>query len=237
MQMRKQLIVFSVIALTVVCSSVVTYAAPPTKTRKTSSYKIMASNDLGMHCVCPTFDFVMVLPPFNTFRAQAFLKGSQEPSLISDTSRYRVAYSILENTDSILKADPRYQNWMKNSPKLFPGFNPVNSAGNIQGLTGSTLSGDMQLVAGSTAWWEVKGVPVFPVVTGTNTDIMIDPLGGPNRTPYLTGRVQLIDKTTNKVLATSQFTVPVANGGCCGCHLKLAESYGYANPTPWNHSR
>ena len=232
--MRKKLIVFSVITLIAACSSAVTYAAPPaTKPNgKTSGYKIMANNDLGMHCVCPTFDFVMVLPPFNTFRAQAFLKGSQEPSLISDTSRYRVAYSILENTDSILKADPRYQNWMKNSPKLFPGFNPVNSAGNIQGLTGATLSGDMQLGPGSTAWWEVKGVPAFPVVTGTSTDIMIDPLGGPNRTPYLTGQVQLIDKTTNKVLATDQFTVPVANGGCCGCHLQLAQSYGYANPTP-----
>src|SRR5512144_2595590 len=29
-----------------------------------------------------------------------------------------------------------------------------------------------------------------------------------------------------------QAVAPVAFGGCCNCHLKLAQSYGYANPTP-----
>ncbi len=196
------------------------------------TYKIMASNDLGMHCTCPSFDYVTVLPPFNTFRAQAFMKYGSNPSIISDTTRYRVAYSVLENTDSILKGDAYYQNWLKNAPKLFPGFNPVRADGRVQGLTGATLSGDMQLKSGSGAWWEVAGVPVFPPVTKTSADIMIDPLGGPNRDPYLTGQVQLIEKATNKVLASNQFTVPIAFGGCCGCHLKLAQSYGYANPTP-----
>ncbi len=225
--MKKKLLVSGITALILTC---ILAASGLVGAAGNSSYRVMATNDLGMHCVCPTFDYVMVLPPFNTFRAQAFLKGNEDPQVIADSTNYRIAYSILENTDSILSADPRYQNWMTNSKKLFPGFNPVNNAGRIQGLTGATLSGNMQLMSGG--WWEVKGVPVFPVVTGTNRDIMIDPLGGPNRTPYLTGQVQLINRTTNKVLAANTFTVPVANGGCCGCHLKLAESYGYANPTP-----
>ena len=121
--MKRKLILFSVIAVIVAGSFAAAEAAPktpPGKTTKPSSYSIMANNDLGMHCVCPTFDYVMVLPPYSTFRAQVFLKGSGDPTLISDTSRYRLAYSILENTDSILKADSRYQNWMKNVPKTVP---------------------------------------------------------------------------------------------------------------------
>lgn len=207
------------------------------------NYVILASNDLGMHCACPGVGNFLLLPPFNTLRAQAFQRGS-DPVALGDTSRYRMTYTILENTDANLQADPYFADWIKWSPKLFPGFLPIRADGRVQSISGATLSGDMTVKAGSGAWWEVVGVPAFPVVTGTATDIMVDPLGGPNRTPYLTGRIQLLDKATNAVLATDDITVPVAFGGCCSCHLKVAESYGYANATPadsfkvmgWLHS-
>jgi hypothetical protein len=197
-----------------------------TSTTSSGNVTVLASNDLGMHCVCPSFDYITVLPPFNTLRAQVFVKGSGGPNI---STNYRVTYSVLENTDDILKADPYYQNWLKNAPKLFPGFNPIRAAdGRIQGLKGATLSGDM--TPNTNGFYEVVGVPIYPVVTNSAQDVMTDPLGGPNRDPYLTWVVNVLD-STGKVVAATQNTAPTAFGGCCGCHLKLAQSYGYANPT------
>ncbi len=224
--MKRVLIAVCVLALVVAFAVTTPFAAG------TISYKILASNDLGMHCACPGVGNFLLLPPFNTIRAQVFQKGSDNPTIVSDTTKYRVTYNIVENTDAGLKADPYFADWIQNSPKIFPGYKPVRSDGKIQGLGGATLSGDMARKSGSGAWWEIVGVPAFPVVTKTSADIMTDPLGGPNRDPYLTGRIQLLDKATGAVLATDDITVPVAFGGCCACHLKVAQSYGYPNATP-----
>ncbi len=112
-------------------------------------------------------------------------------------------------------------------PKLFPGFNPVRSDGKVQGLTGALLAGEMTPNS-KQGFWEVKGVPVYPVVDKNSANnIMTDPLGGPARNPYLTGTFQVVDKSSNKVLAQTTATVPVAFGGCCNCHIKVATSMGY----------
>lgn len=228
MKMKRILIVLCIIALTAAFGVSMLTAAPSGggggSALTTTGPRVMASNDLGMHCACPNFDFVTVLPPFNTLRAQVFVKGSDNPSV---TTSYRVTYSVKENTDAILKADPYFQNWIKNAPKM--GFLPVVRAdGRVQGIGGATLSGDMTKKSG---FYEVVGVPIYPVVTKTSKDIMTDPLGGPNRDPYLTWVVNVLD-STGKVVATTQNTAPIAFGGCCACHQKLAQSYGYSNPTP-----
>jgi hypothetical protein len=191
-----------------------------------SNFKILASNDLGMHCACPSFNTFMLLPPYNTLRAQVVRAGGEEPSLLGSSTQYKVTYSVLENTDAGMKADPYFASWIQNAPKIFPGFQPVRPDGRIQGIGGATLSGDMELRTTGTTWFEKAGIPAYPVVTGTAADIMTDPLGGPKRTPYLTGRIQVVDKTSNTVVASDDVTVPVAFGGCCNCHLKLAQSYG-----------
>ncbi|WP_242344584.1 hypothetical protein [Anaeromyxobacter terrae] len=193
----------------------------------TPSFKILASNDLGMHCACPSFSTFMLLPPYNTLRAQVFQTGSLDPVLLGASSQYKVTYDVVENSDAGLKADPYFANWIQNAPKLFPGFAPVRADGRIQGLTGATLSGDMELkTTAATTYFEKAGIPAYPVVTGTSTDIMTDPLGGPKRTPYLTGRIKVVETATGNVMASDDVTVPVAFGGCCNCHVKLAGEYG-----------
>ena len=192
-----------------------------------TTFKILASNDLGMHCACPGFSTFMLLPPYNTVRAQVLQTGGTDPVLLGASSQYKVTYNVLENTDASLKADPYFANWIQNAPKIFPGFQPVRADGRIQGLTGATLSGDMELrTTGATTYFEKPGIPAYPAVTGTATDIMTDPLGGAKRTPYLTGRIQVVETASNTVMASDDVTVPVAFGGCCNCHLKLAQSYG-----------
>jgi hypothetical protein len=187
-----------------------------------ATYKVIARNDLGMHCACPTFEGFLLLPPYNTIRAQVFTMGS-DPSIVS--SGVTVSYSIPENTDAILKADPYYASWIANSPKLFPGFAPVNAQGNIVGLTGKKLADTMTYDSVSRSY-KAEGVPVYPVTTGTTKDVMIDPLGGPNRNPFLTANIT-VKNSTGTVLATTSTIMPVAFGGCCSCHLTLAAQNGY----------
>jgi len=192
-----------------------------------SNVIVLASNDLGMHCACPGFSTFMLLPPYNTIRAQVIRKGGEDPQVLGASSGIKVQYSIAENTDETLSADPNYQDWMKNAPKL--GFNkfPVKDAnGHIQSpITGAKLSGNM--TARSRGWWEAVGIPAYPDASSlSSSKPLLDPLNGPNRNPYLTGNIKVLD-SNNTVLAQTSITVPVAFGGCCSCHISVAENLGY----------
>ena len=202
-------------------------ATPPIGSVNNSGVIVFGSNDLGMHCVCPSFSNFMILPPFNTIRAQVIRKGGEDPQVLGSSSGIRVAYSIAENTDATLSADPNYQDWMKNAPKLGFKAYPVKDAnGHIQSpITGAKLAGNM--TAKSPGWWEVVGVPVYPDASSLSTaKPLIDPLGGPNRNPYLTGNIKVYN-SSNKLLAQTSVTVPTAFGGCCSCHLSVATQLGY----------
>jgi hypothetical protein len=192
---------------------------------------VLASNDLGMHCVCPSFSKFMILPPYNTIRAQVIRKGGENPQVLGSSSGIRVAYSIAENTNATLNADPYYQDWMTNAPKLGFTAYPVKDAnGRIQSpLTGAKLAGNM--TAKSPGWWEAVGVPVYPDRSALSTaKPMVDPLGGPNRNPYLTGSIKVYN-SSNTLLAQTSITVPTAFGGCCSCHLGVATQLGYPGTT------
>ena len=169
----------------------------------------------------------MILPPYNTIRAQVVRKGGDDPQVLGASSGIRVCCSIAENTDASLSADPNYENWMANASKLGFTAYPVKDAnGHIQSpITGAKLAGNM--TAQPQGWWEVVGVPAYPDASSLSTSKpLLDPLGGPNRNPYLTGNIQVFD-STNKLLAQTSVTVPTAFGGCCGCHLKVATDLGY----------
>jgi hypothetical protein len=191
---------------------------------------VLASNDLGMHCACPGFSTFMLLPPFNTIRAQVIRKGGEDPQVLGGSSGIRVHYAIKENTDATLGADPRYQDWMRNAPKLgFKAFPVKDANGHIQSpITGANLAGNM--TAKPQGWWEVVGVPVYPDASKrspASAKTLLDPLGGPKRNPYLTGNIKVFDKSSNTLLAQTSITVPVAFGGCCNCHLSVAKQLNY----------
>ena len=186
-----------------------------------------------MHCACPGAEYFMLLPPFNTIRAQVIERiPGQSPVVLDDPNDIRVEYDIIENTDANLQQDPYYSKWMEMMPKY--GFGEaLNAQGQIQGLTGATLDGEMHAKTGE-GWWEIVGVPVFPDVSNASSQsdkVMTDPTGGPNRNPYLTANVRVYDQITNDFLAETNTVVPVAFGGCCGCHLQVAADHG-ADPTP-----
>ena len=187
-----------------------------------AAYKVIANNDLGMHCACPTFAGFLLLPPYNTIRAQVIRTGSEDPSIVN--SGVTVSYSFAEETDAILLADPYFSQWVTYAPKMFPGYKPVVN-GKVVGLTGNGITGTMKYDSTSNSFI-ASGIPAYPVTTNTSKDVMTDPLGGANRDPFLTALISVKD-STGKVVASTSTVVPVAFGGCCSCHLKLAAANGY----------
>jgi hypothetical protein len=222
---------------------------------------VMATNDLGMHCACPGAQYMLLLPPFNTLRAQVIERGGQSPVVLSDPTDIRVKYDVIENHDSnnVLKdpfrtkpnnqqmddlsADPYYGLWMDMMPLYFQK-SATGADGEIIGLTGKGLAGWMDpQVEG---WWEAVGVPAFPDASNSSGDpfcphhddndldpdpscgeyVMYDPLGGSNRNPYLTAEIEVYEDSSGALLASTTATVPVSFGGCCNCHLDLAEDRG-----------
>lgn len=218
--MKKRALVFALALMMVAAFSVTSASAGDSS----ASYVVIAYNDLGMHCACPNNDTMILLPPFNTLRAQVFKKGS-DPSLI--TSGVTVEYKSNQNTEANLLQDGEYLKWLDNANKFFPtsaGF-PTISRTNIVGLTGNKLNGNM-VVEGN--HYVATGIPNYPAK---------DPNGiydffGEKRNPYLSADVT-VKNSSGSVLAKTTTVVPVSFGGCCSCHLKLAQNVlGKSNPTP-----
>ncbi len=202
-------------------TSSVTVTASNSSGGGSSAYSLIAYNDLGMHCACPNNDLMILLPPFNTLRAQLIQRASRP---VNVTQGVTISYAMVENTEQNLLADAEYVKWLDNAQTLFPGCGISRT--NIVGLTGNKLSGTMKF---NSTFWEATGIPAYPA---------IDPNGiydffGQKRDPYLTANITAKDSATGATLATTKAVVPVSFGGCCGCHLKLAQNVlGITNPTP-----
>ena len=108
-------------------------------------YSVFAWNDLGIHCLNPTYDKLVILPPYNNIFAQVVKKGNP-PEVVS--SGITVSYKLLNNTSSYGKR--AYGGFWDNSMKLF-GTALVQNIG----LKGNGLSGEM---AGSGIYYVAEGV-------------------------------------------------------------------------------
>lgn len=80
-----------------------------------NSYRVMAINDLGMHCGDFDTRIASILPPFQILLAQVIQKGA-EPRLL-DNTQAEVVYSAASNPD-----DP-----ILNNPNVFTGVAPDGS--------------------------------------------------------------------------------------------------------------
>jgi len=71
-------------------------------TTTNDEYVVFAWNDLGMHCLNPSYDKAVILPPYNTVWG-VVIKRDIYPEII--TNNITVDYSILNNTYSYGKTD------------------------------------------------------------------------------------------------------------------------------------
>lgn len=160
-------------------------------------YIVVAYNDLGMHCMQNDFSQMMILPPYNTVRAQVIRRG-EEPEII--TENLTVSYRLPTNTHASDKT-----NFWEYAPALLGAPVPPD-----MGLGGFGMWGTMGADRAHDGFHAV-GVPVIP----------IDDDGKEN--PYPLAHITVRRGST--VVAETQTVVPVSWEMSCNlCHATPGQS-------------
>lgn len=168
-------------------------------TTAAASYVVLAWNDLGMHCLNPSYDTAVILPPYNTVRAQVIKRGNK-PAVV--TSGITVSYRIINNTTS---QKALYRQFWTYALQLFGVAPAIDKGLNLDDPTVSNgLTGTMLAKAG---YFVASGIPVTPVNDGGTW------------TPYQMIEVTVKNSATNAVLAQTRTTIPTSDEINCGkCH-------------------
>ena len=156
-------------------------------------YKVLAWNDLGMHCYNQDFADLAVLPPYNTLWVQV-VKAGDPPTLV--THGITVEYFYPDNTYSIGKT-----NFWDYDQALFGVDLPPNV-----GLAGKGLSGTMDLAGDH---FIAEGIPLTEFSDSATTV----------RQPYQLATVVVKNANTGDVLTSTQVVTPVSSEMRCDkCH-------------------
>jgi hypothetical protein len=170
-----------------------------------AEYVVFAWNDLGMHCLNPTYDAAVLLPPYNTLWAQVVRRGDP-PAVVTDG--LTVEYRVVDNTYSYGKTD--------SLGGIFAGFwDRVEDIFGVAGLEHDTglnlddpsrhngLSGEMVAEGDH---FQAIGIPVVPV----------DDSGTWN--PYQVVEITVRDASAN-VVGRTRTTIPTSDEiDCARCH-------------------
>jgi Cytochrome c3 len=164
------------------------------------TYVAFAWNDLGMHCLNPTYNQAVILPPYNTVWVQVVKRGDP-PEIV--TAGIKVDYAIRNNTYSYGKRS--YGQFWDNMPLLFGVSLPHDQGLNLEDpAIHNSLSGTM-VVKGD--HFQVNGIPVVPVDDSLSFN------------PYQVADITVRDSGTNAVLVQTSCTVPTSDEfNCAVCH-------------------
>jgi hypothetical protein len=187
----------------------------------TMKYVVFAWNDLGMHCLNPTYDKAVLLPPYNTVWAQVVRRGNP-PQIV--TSGLTAEYRMLDNTYTYGKTDAfggNYAQFWNYAARLF-GLELAHDTGlNLDDPTiHNGLVGPM-LAKGE--HFQVSGIPVSPVKDSKEW------------TPYQV--IEITIKNQGQIVAQTRATVPTSDEiNCAKCHgdqpfQDLMETHDYMHGT------
>jgi hypothetical protein len=166
-----------------------------------SAYVVLAWNDLGMHCLNPSYDNAVILPPYNTVWAQVIQRGNPPRVL---TTGITVEYSIQGNTYSYGKRS--YGQFWDNMLKLFGVSLPHDKGLNLDNpAINNGLAGAMVMKADH---FQVNGIPVTPVNDSGAWS------------PFQVAVITVKDQAGN-LLATTRTTVPTSDE--INCAKSMAE--------------
>jgi hypothetical protein len=167
-----------------------------------SAYTLIGWNDLGMHCINPSFANMAILPPYNNLQAVLIRRSGEEPQVV--TSGVTISYSLDGNTKVAGKTDFWQFAQKLYGKNLQPGI----------GLAGFGLSGKMKVQSGR--YFEATGIPALPY--GDNLQW----------NPFQ--HATLVAKDSGeRTLATASVVVPVSDElSCQKCHDKGGPAAGPA---------
>lgn len=175
-----------------------------------SSVKVLAFNDLGMHCMDRDFSISSILPPFNVVNAQVIKRSDSDglPQLLED-SQIEVRYSaVKDRSGSINSSSADKTGFWQHAVGLFGVDLPPGES-----LTGFYMPADHPQTPGEQAlhyntsmkWFSAEGIPITP----------IDDAGQINPYPML--RISAYDK--GEFLGATDVVVPVSSEAQCqSCH-------------------
>lgn len=171
-------------------------------------YVILAWSDQGIYAPTPSYDELVLHPPYVTLKAQVIRRGNP-PSVV--TEGITVEYGIVGNTFSYGKGS--YSGFWDNSAGLFGIALSPNTGLNFTDPTvHNGLSGTM-LVKGER--FEAEGIPATPI------------LDDGTRSTYQVAEIVVKDGT-GTVIGSTECTLPVSDEISCGkCHP--------ADPTTFRH--
>ncbi len=182
---------------------------PPSNggTPLTGEFRVLAFNDLGMHCYDADFSVFSILPPFNVIHAQV-VKTGKEPEIMDD-SRVSVYYRAVSDSDGSINTTSRGKtNFWDYVLQLF-GASPAED----EGLTGNSMPGSdntpqpFDSYDPDMGWFTASGIPITAVDDG----------GKKNHYPMM--RIQAVDKADGRVLAETDIVLPVSDEmHCSDCH-------------------
>ncbi len=185
---------------------------PPANAVPPGSYRVLAANDLGMHCMDRDFSTYSILPPFNVLRAQILQRNGPggTPRLLQPNEVDVTYEAVVDAHGSINSTSVNKTQFWTYAPGLFGVTLPIG-----MGLTGLYMPADAPTPGPQPLSWvpneevfHAFGIPITP----------IDDNGVTNPYPML--RVRAKNPATGATLATLDVVVPVSGEtDCRNCHL------------------
>ncbi len=174
------------------------------------SFKILATNDLGMHCVDADFSVFTILPPYNVVNAQVIRTDTAgQPSLVDDTA-VGIRYSAVADANGSInsRSVDKTNFWLYAARAYGADLAPG------QGLKGLYMPNEASTPEQTAFAWKAahglfkaEGIPVVPV----------DDAGRSNRYPLM--RLTATDKATSQSVAALDVVLPVSEETTCrDCH-------------------
>ncbi|MDD2760440.1 MAG: IPT/TIG domain-containing protein [Methylomonas sp.] len=192
---------------------------PGPGTGSLSNFKVLANNDLGMHCVDDDFSVFSILPPYNVINAQVIAQDSAgKPQLLPKDAvilRYSPIPDANNSINSHSKGKSNFWDMVPGSNKTYAESLFGANLADGQGLKNLYMPADAPNSANTTFGWSeplglfaAEGIPILP----------IDDTGAPNPYPML--RISAYDaKNPTLELAHTDVVVPVSDETTCSnCH-------------------
>ena len=173
------------------------------------SYRVLAANDLGMHCMDRGFGIFCILPPFNIVNAQVLYRTpGANPQLLDSSSAFVTYDGVADASGSINTRSIGKTDFWSYGPALFGASLPLG-----MGLTGLYMPRDATPIGPQSMEWSVDenlfrafGVPITPTDDNGNFK------------PFPLMRIRAAD-ASGTTLATTDIVVPIADEtDCLNCH-------------------
>lgn len=180
--------------------------AEPPQSAVTST-RILAWNNLGMHCMDPEYSVFALLPPYNTIHAQLIVNGD----LVKDSTGFTVTYeAVADPQGSINKSSSGKTDFWSRIAQLFGVSLPVDT-----GLAGKSMPG-----AGNTPQamtfdaarnlFTGEGIPITPY----------DDQSTKNYYPMMRVRAK---NAGGQTIASTDIVLPVSDEmTCIACHASTS---------------